>query len=202
MPDDSDEIRDLVAAAKRGDTMAQEALLRQHLAELRTFVRLRSDSQLRLRESESDLVQSICREVLADLDGFEYRNPSGFRGWLFRVALSKIREKGRFHRADQRTRRREAGSLDAPATPIRPADPSPTASQAAIHRESEEQFEQAFDTLSPEHREIILLSRVMRLSHREIAAELGRSEVATRSLLSRALVALSEALAIAKPGDS
>ena len=193
MSERSDPTRDLVQAAKQGDTMAQEALLRQHLAQLRTFVRLRSDAQLRLRESDSDLVQSICREVLADIQDFEYRDASGFRGWLFTLALSKIREKGRFHRAAQRSPRREAGSLNgADSLPLADADPS--ASQHAIQRESELRFERAFDTLSPDHREIILLSRIMRLSHREIATQTGRSEVATRSLLSRALVALTDAL--------
>jgi RNA polymerase sigma factor (sigma-70 family) len=55
-------------------------------------------------------------------------------------------------------------------------------------------MERAFDLLSDDHREVITLSRIVGLSHAEIAAELGRSEGAVRVLLSRALVAYVDAL--------
>ena len=182
---------DLVRAAQRGDTMAQDALLRQHLGSLRTFVRLRSDRQLRLRESESDIVQSICREVLSDLDGFEYRDAAGFRSWLFTLALNKVREKGRFHQAERRSNRREDGSLDGDSALRAHYASFFTPSQHAMAREVEAEFEAAFDQLSEDHREVIVQSRILSLPHREIARNTGRSEVAVRSLLSRALVALS-----------
>ncbi|MFQ5505729.1 MAG: RNA polymerase sigma factor, partial [Planctomycetota bacterium] len=130
----------------------------------------------------------------SDLGGFEYRNEASFRCWLFSVALNKIREKGRFHDAACRTPTREEGSWnDSGGLPGRHAG-GYTPSEYAIARESEEQFEAAFDLLSEDHREIIVLSRILRLSHAEIAERLGRSEVAVRSLLSRALVALSARL--------
>ena len=174
--------------------MAQDALLRQHLAQLRAFVRLRSDRQLRLRESESDIVQSICREVLSDLGNFEYRDAAGFRSWLFTLALNKVREKGRFHRAGRRSSRREDGSFDGdPALCARYASFF-TPSEHAMGREVEAEFESAFDRLSEDHREVIILSRILSLPHREIARSTERTEVAVRSLLSRALVALSAEL--------
>ena len=188
-------IGDLVRAAQRGDTFAQDALLRQHLNGLRAFVRLRADRALRLRESESDLVQSICREVLSDLSGFEYRGAAGFRAWLFTLALNKVREKGRFHAAERRTARREEGTLDGDEARALPAYGSiVTPSEHAAGNEARERFEAAFDTLTEDHREVILLSRVLRLPHREIAERMKKSEVAVRSLLSRALVALSAEL--------
>ncbi|MHC4514071.1 MAG: sigma-70 family RNA polymerase sigma factor [Planctomycetota bacterium] len=174
--------------------MAQDALLRQHLGSLRAFVRLRSDRQLRLRESESDIVQSICREVLSDLGSFEYRNAAGFRSWLFTLALNKVREKGRFHQAERRTSRREDGSLDRDPTLRAHYASFFTPSEHAMAREVETEFEVAFDGLSEDHREVIILSRILSLPHREIAHSTGRTEVAVRSLLSRALVALSAEL--------
>lgn len=175
--------------------MAQDALLRQHLASLRAYVRLRSDRQLRLRESESDLVQSICREVLTDLSGFEYHDASGFRAWLFKVALNKVREKGRFHGADRRDPRRERGSLDSDLDLHIDYTSLFTASDHAMAGEAEREFEAAFDRLSQDHRDVIVQSRILRLSHATIAEHSGRSEVAVRSLLSRALVALAAQLA-------
>ena len=49
------------------------------------------------------------------------------------------------------------------------------------------------DSLKPEYREVIVLSRIERLSSEEIARRLDRSKGAVAMLLSRALVALTTA---------
>ena len=108
-----------------------------------------------------------------------------------------MREKGRFHSAERRDARREEASLDAGLTG--PGDASAlgsllTPSQHAVGREAEERLEAAFDRLSEDHREVIVLARILRLPHAEIARRMGRSDVAVRSLLSRALVVLSAEL--------
>ena len=178
----------LIADAQDGDAHAQDELFRQLLPDLRAFVRLRVDAPLRLRESESDLVQSICREVLSDLSGFEYRGRAGFRSWMFTVALNKIREKARFHRAARRDQARERsidGDSDVGLLACYQSLASP--SQAAIVREEMLVFEAAFDRLDPTHQDVVLWSRLVGLPHAEIAKRMGRSEQAVRSLLSRAL---------------
>ena len=188
-----DRTRELVASAQRGDAAAREELLRLHLDGIRAFVRLRSDPALRRRESEADLVQSICREVLADLGSFEHRDGPGFRAWLATVALNKIREKVRFHGAERRGAHREDGSLDQLGEAwAAERDPSP--SQHAIGAETRARLEAAFDRLGEEQREVILLARVLGLPHAEIARRTGLGEAAVRSRLSRALVALSAEL--------
>ncbi len=97
----------LVAGAQRREPGALDELIGQHLDDLRAFVRLHLDPALRARESCSDVVQSICREVLEDLPGFEYRAAGSFRAWLFTAALNKVRQKGEFHRAQKRDPARE-----------------------------------------------------------------------------------------------
>jgi hypothetical protein len=67
-----------IAASCSGDAEALARLLTGFLPELRAFVRLRLGPELRARETSSDLVQSVCREVLADLDQFEYRGSPSF----------------------------------------------------------------------------------------------------------------------------
>ena len=49
----------------------------------------------------------------------------------------------------------------------------------------------AFDRLPEAHREVIVLAKVMGLSRGEIAAQMGRTEIAVRTLLSRALAQLA-----------
>jgi RNA polymerase sigma-70 factor (ECF subfamily) len=185
----------LVAAARSGDRSALDELFRHVLPDLRAFIRLRTDAPLRLRESESDLVQSTCREVLSHLGAFEYRGPARFRSWMFTAALNKIRQKARFHRAERRDPAREqraSQSDDRELVAAYHGIANPC--QEAIAHEGIRRFEAAFDRLEPAHQEVILWSRLVGLSHAEIAARMERSEEAVRSLLSRALARLATLL--------
>jgi DNA-directed RNA polymerase specialized sigma24 family protein len=73
----------LVAAAQTGDAEAMEQLLGRHIGDLRAFVRAKSSNVIRQHESCSDLVQTVCREVLGGIDGYEWRGEGSFRHWLF-----------------------------------------------------------------------------------------------------------------------
>jgi RNA polymerase sigma-70 factor (ECF subfamily) len=54
-----------------------------------------------------------------------------------------------------------------------------------------ERLERALASLTPEYREVILLSRVEGLSRAEVAVRMQRSEGSVRMLLHRALAALA-----------
>jgi len=71
--------KDLVASVQRGERAAIEQLLVRQLPGLEAFVRLRMGAGLRRHATPPDLVQSVCREVLEDLTGFEYRGEAPFR---------------------------------------------------------------------------------------------------------------------------
>lgn len=195
-PDDEEPER-LIRAARAGDAGAREELLARHLHALTAFVRLRLGDALRARETSQDLVQSVCREVLADIATLDVRGAAGFKRWLFLRAENKIRDRARFWRRDKRDPRRErpldaprngAGEIYAQLQSLR------TPSRQLASREEVERLEAAFAELSPDHREVILLARVMGLSHADVAREMGRSTVATRTLLSRALALLATKL--------
>lgn len=175
-----------------GDTPAVEALLATHLPRLRAFVRLRTSATIRQHESCSDLVQSVCREVLQGAGRFEYRGDAAFRAWLFRTALNKILDRQAFLTEQKRDVRREATSGAAALGDLRSREP--TASQVAVAAEMQQQMEAAFDLLPDEYREVIALSRIIGLSHAEVGEQLGRSEGASRMLLSRALAAYADAM--------
>lgn len=181
----------LLDRARRGDREAAEVLLVRHLPSVRAFVRLRSDPLLRARESVSDLVQSACREVLAGLPGFRSDDEAAFRQWLHVEALHKVIDRWRYHRAGRRDAAREAepartGSTAGEAGLMSCYASFCTPSRAAMAREELERVERAFDRLPEDYREVIVLSCVVGLAHREIAARLGRTEAAVRQLLARA----------------
>jgi RNA polymerase sigma-70 factor (ECF subfamily) len=192
----SSDSRRLIQDASRGDQSALEGLLLQHLPALQAFVRLRMGEHLKARESCSDLVQSVCREVLQDLPTFEYRDEAGFRQWLYTRALNKIFNRARFYKAEKRDLAKEirprttedesgsAGILDVYKSFCSP-------SQAAVAHECMRQVEDAFARLPEDYREVITLARVVGLSHQQIAEQLNKSEGAVRVLLHRALARLS-----------
>jgi len=181
------EHRTLCEQATTRDPDAIDALLARHLGALRAFVRLRMGAEVRGRESASDLVQSVCREVLEKLDAFEYRGEAAFKAWLFTLGLSKVRDRFRRHTAGRRDVRRETPGGDYSRVYADLVTPS----RHMILREDTGRIEAAFDRLTEEQREVITLARIAGLPHRQIAQRLGKSEEACRKLLQRGLVALS-----------
>jgi RNA polymerase sigma-70 factor (ECF subfamily) len=198
MPAGAPEPRDvghLVQRASAGDAPSIEALLVRYLPRLRAFVRLRVSRTIRQRESSSDLVQTVCREVLKNGGSYSYEGEEKFLGWLFKTALNKIIDHHRYFAADKRAPQREAGpdrleGVDYSALRSKGASPS----QVAMGNELAEHMEAAFDQLPEEYREVITLSRIVGLPHAEIARAMERSEGAVRMLLSRALVAYVAAM--------
>jgi RNA polymerase sigma-70 factor, ECF subfamily len=192
----ADDLALLVERASRGEALAFETLLERYLPRLRAFVRLRCGAALRERESASDLVQSVCRDVLQNLDGFRYQGEAEFRSWLFTAAARKVADRAEHWQAARRDVAREqpivAGS-DGALLEIYRQTCSP--SQAAMGREALERVEAAFDELPDDYREAVVLSRVLGLPRAEVARAMGRSEDSVRHLLFRGLSQLASKLA-------
>jgi RNA polymerase sigma-70 factor (ECF subfamily) len=192
---DSAELLDRAAA---GDQDALDELFSKYLPVLRAFLRLRMSPALRVKESCSDLAQSTCREVLEHLDRFDHRGEAGFRQWLFTTAWRKVAKKYRYYGRDKR----DVG-LEQPAAAASDGGDEQlaqvyqtlsTPSRQLMRNEQIERLEAAFERLPEHYREVITLSRVVGLSHKEVAASMGRTEGATRVLLHRALGELADVL--------
>lgn len=171
--------------AQAGDRDALDQLLARHLPSLRAYVRLKLSPDVRRREAASDVVQSICREVLGDLDGASFSGEDEFKAWMFQVAMNKILNKRAFHGAAKRDLQRELPDPSAALVLAAHGDLT-SPSGGAIAAEELARIEDAFDQLSDEHKDVILKSRFLALTHQQIAEETGRSEAAVRQLLLRA----------------
>jgi RNA polymerase sigma-70 factor (ECF subfamily) len=188
------ELRALTEAAGRGDAAAIESLMQRYLAELHAFVRLRAGRMILERESSIDLVQSVCREVLTHMERLQHPDEAAFKRWLYVTALRKIKDRYAYYRAEKRDVLRE----------VRPDDERTdralldhyrtfsTPSQGLMTREEVQRIEAAFEALTEEQREVLTLAHVVGLSRAEIAVQMGKSEVAVRALLHRALVRISD----------
>lgn len=181
-----------------GDDAAVEELLLEHLPELRSYVRLRIGRELRNVEAASDIVQSVCREILEHRERYKFPATDGFRRWLYVTALRKLSNRAERYRALKRDAKRvpldeapPAGQADGLLDCYRSVC---TPSAAAGTREEVERIEAAFDQLPDDYREVITSARILGMSHAEIAEQTGRSEAASRMLLYRALERLSRIL--------
>ncbi len=176
--------------ASQGDAACIDDLLVRYLPRLRQFIRSQVDVEQRLQESVSDLVQSTCRELVEAGPGFEWQGEARFRSWLFTAALNKIRMRLRARSTQKRQPTGQREGIDADALADRAAQAN-SPSHVAMGHETSEQLAAAMDALAPDFREVIALARMAELPHAEVARIMNRSEVAVRSLLARALVALS-----------
>ena len=182
---------DGVERIRRGDREALEELLVLHLPRLRAFVRLRAGPSVRAQDDSGDLVQSVCREVLAKLPEARFEGEAAFRNWLFAEAARKILKRARFHTAAKRDAAR-AQTFDSAVAACYSSFATP--SQHAAVREQLERVEAAFDELNERERELITLTYLVELPRPDIARQLGLSEGALRTALHRALARLAALL--------
>lgn len=115
------------------------------------------------------------------------RAPDRPRAWLYRVCANLVTSQGRRRRSAQRWELR-----------IAPAEPSSSAEQDFLLREEEQQLNDVLVELPADARAGLLLS-AHGFRGEEIAQLLGRSQLATRSLLFRARAKLRDRL---RPGRS
>jgi len=148
--------------------------------DLYRFVR----AAVREQETAEDVVAEaflrLIREVRAG------RAPADVRGWLFRVAANLVISGGR--------RRTVAGRFLHRLVRHETVEP---ADARALRGERRDALLEALDALPIDHRAALLLA-AEGYSGREIAAAIGRSESAVRTLLCRARLRLRERL---EPGE-
>jgi RNA polymerase sigma-70 factor (subfamily 1) len=193
MPDSPDEnTADLVELAQAGDAKALDALFRRHIERLRVYIRAHSNPVLMARESDADLVQTVCREALQSLENYEWQGEGSFRYWLFTVAKNKLRQRSQHHMAEKRRPTAEEPGVD-PMLGSDPAlrDGAGSPSQHAVADETQERIVRALRSMPDQYREVILMSRFAGLTHAEIANRLEKNQAAVRVLLSRALARLT-----------
>ena len=191
--------QELVIMAKGGDDSALEQLCRVYGERVRRIIRLRMGSEIRPRLDSMDLVQDALLSALGGLEDFTYKNEGDFLRWLARITQNALRDNLDKLYTDKRDIRKEvrlknykpttgSGFVGNPG-PIEPTTPSVIMSK----KEDLDKLEKAIDQLKPDYREVIVLSKIDGLSYKEIGDRLGKSIDSVGHLLSRAMVALTEA---------
>ena len=174
-------LKHVVLRAQEGDRAAFDELAGEYRERLVGFIYTRLGAGLRETVEVEDLSQETLFKALASLSSFEWRGPDSFFRWLEGIAENLILDL-----AALQQRRREL-RLE------RDVQSSGVSVSAALRREERfDRLEKAIESLSPEHREVILLARIEGLPVNEIATRLNRSPNAVAQLLWRALRKLRE----------
>lgn len=153
---------------RQGDSEAFERLVKKYYERMVTT----AYGVLRRQEDAVDVVQSAFLKAYQGIASFSGK--SSFSTWLYRIVLNQAIDWKR------RAVRREAVSLSADVEGKEPQvdqqrlpQPVEDPRQAAFAGEAEARLEQCLESLSPEHRQAILLREVQGLSYQEIAEIMG-----------------------------
>ena len=189
----------LINLAKAGDNSAVNQLCRVYGERVRRMVRFRMGRELRPKLDSVDLVQDAILSALEGLGNFTYKNEGDFLRWLSRIAQNVLGHQLEKLHAGKRDIRKEmrlddrgpttGGGFAGMPGPIESTTPSVIMSG----KEDLDKLEKALDELKPEHKEVIVLTKVEGLSYKEVGERLGKTADAVGRLLSRAMVALTVA---------
>ena len=179
--------RELLDQAKSGSPEALNRVYERCAGRLLAFIRLRLGRDLRSRLESRDILQATLLKSLEHVSDLKAQETRSVMAWLARIAEHEIRDCADFHHRQRRDAARE--------TPLDDDAPLPALTRSALSRvildEEATRLEQAIESLSPAHREMILLRKFEELSFGEIAQKLGKTEDACRMLLARAMTALT-----------
>jgi len=170
---------DIIARAQQGDAVAFAELYDLHHEAIYTYVYYRVGDV----HAAEDLTGEVFVRLVERIDRFTYRGRP-IRAWLYTIARNLV--------ADHRRTLSKATALS--LEKALPADKANQPDQAVQHRLTQECLAAALQHLTEDQRQVILLKFVEDQSNARIAALLGKTEGAVKSLQHRALAALRRAL--------
>ncbi len=132
------------------------------------------------REEAEDLTEQVFLKAWENIHTFR-GEPSAFPVWLFRLAHNLVID---YHRT-----RRETAALHEFIE-----DERPLPEEEVGARLDSEMLRRAITRLTPEQQQVVILRFVEGLPHAQVAAIMGKNEVAVRGIQYRAIVALQRIL--------
>jgi len=197
----SSERPELIKRARSGEREAFDLLAREHEGPLRALISIELGEGLRGRVEVDDLLQETMLRAFRSIAQLKGETDDTLRSWLTGIAHHVVIDRARQLTARKADYRREV-SLDAPlagvsgdSSSLSMEVPSPAASPSRILRREErlERLLEAIQSLTPDHRQVLILTLIERLSAKEVGLRMQRTDKAVSMLLVRAMRALREA---------
>jgi RNA polymerase sigma-70 factor, ECF subfamily len=174
------EERELIERVRKGDDSAYELIVQTHAKRLYGL----AYSMLGSPSDADDVVQETFLGAYKQLPSFEGR--SSLKTWLTRICVLQVSKLYRSRRV------RRAASLDAGDDSGGAGDSGPSVGSHAEHSDRRADVQAMLATLSPEHRQVLVLRELQGLSYKEIADALGIPQGTVESRLFRARQELKE----------
>ena len=167
--------QELVARARRGDESAFEALVTENEKRIYNLCWRLTGNQ----EDAAELTQEAFLNAWRGLGKFQ--GESSFATWLYRLTSNAAID---FLRRDKRNV--TGPSLDDDETFTQAPDPAPSPHSRAEQGELREALAAGLATLTPEHRQVLLLRELQGMSYEEIARALDLDLGTVKSRIARA----------------
>lgn len=189
-------VEQLLAAAKDGGTERLGELLQLYRNYLTVLATTQLDPKLRRRMAPSDLVQETMLAAYRDFGKFRGSSEREFLVWLRQILIYCLHHAIEVHlKAKKRDLRCEisieqvSASLDRSVANFANAlaDPGPSPSAPARHRERCVALANQLAKLEPHHRDVIVLRNLQGLPFDEVAARMNRKPGTVRMLWLRAI---------------
>jgi len=184
---------ELIQAAREGNDAALTEIWQQLRSYLLIFTSSRLDEGLKGKLDASDIVQQSLLEAHRDFDTFRGQTEEELKAWIGRLVVHNLQDAGRrFRQSQQRNVEKEvAWSAE---TELSATMDQPSPSSLVRRRETDDELLRAVAELPERSQQVLELRHRMRLSHAEVAQELGMTEEAARKLWSRTVEQLQKRL--------
>lgn len=169
--------------------LTPELAFEKHRDHLLSVIYLRMGRDLRTRMDPEDVLQEVAIEAINYWH--TVADKENVRAWLVVLAKRKV---ARILRDQVGVAARDPKRERAMKTDLPVADRRTGPVTSADRKDRLLLLEQAMEKLNPDHREVILLSRIEKLPAKEVGERMGRSENAVHLLLGRALKKLAQEL--------
>lgn len=138
---------------------------------------------LRMCKNPDDAAEAAQEAFLSAWQGLKFfRGEASFSTWLYRLASNACVD---HLRREQRRQAASGPSLDDEETYIEAVSPADGPQELAERAELRAQIEAGLQSLTPEHREVLILRELHQLTYEEIARTLDLDSGTVRSRISR-----------------
>ena len=173
-------VRALVERGQNGDRDALEELYLIHFDRVYGYLHVSVGN----RHDAEDLTTQTFLKMLEKIGSFKWQS-APFSAWLFRIAHNLAMD-------HFRSRKRWQPEEEVPEAP---GSEEPSAELEAMQTIGRESMLKLIERLSPEQQQVLTLKFVFNFPNAEVAAILGKTEGAIKSLQHRALASLQKQLA-------
>lgn len=184
----SDEDVRLMLKFKEGDRSAFETLLDKYHAPIINF----SYRFLGNKTESEDLAQEVFLRIYRSASN--YTPQAKFSTWIYRIAKNLVLNELRRKKTQKTSSLEEMISTEEGERQRQFSDDKPSALQKLEKQDLADAVRKALDSLPPNQRTAVVLSKYEGLSYEDIAKIIGCSVSAVKSLLNRAKVTLKEKL--------